>query len=84
MRTVNLEARINDCGDADVCIYAGKRVDKGGNDLKDHPRDATDTAHGWVGKLVKGGGREIEVTISTRLAPVCEGDGDGLALDWIL
>lgn len=48
--------------------------------VDDLPLDPTDTAHGWIGKLVKGGGREVEIAICASLTPVGQGDLDVFAL----
>lgn len=49
--------------------------------VDDRPLDATDTARGWVGELVKGVGREVEISVGTGLTPVGQGDKDGHASD---
>ena len=49
--------------------------------LDDRPLNAADAARGWISELVKGVGREVEISVGAALASVGQGDKDGLALD---
>jgi hypothetical protein len=63
-------------------LCAGKTNGQGNNIhlIDDLPRDTADTALGWVGELVEGVRREIEITAGASPAPVGQLDVDGLAL----
>jgi hypothetical protein len=68
------------CGLAPIC---GRANEQGGsiNLVDDLPLHTTDAAHRRVGKLIEGGGREVEVIGLASLAPVGQLDEDGRALD---
>jgi len=46
----------------------------------DNPCDATNAARRWVGELVEGRGREVEVAVLASPTPVGQLDVDGVAL----
>ena len=50
------------------------------NLVDDLPSETGDAPNGWVGELVEGVGRKVEVTEGAPLAAVCQHNFDRLAL----
>lgn len=67
-----------ECSPMHMCRKANRQGSIGLVD--DLPLDAADTTHGWVGQLVEGVGREVEIIHCTSGTPVGQDDSDGDAL----
>ena len=75
---------LNDCRCRCMSALMCRRANEQGGSINlvdDLPLHTTDAPHRRVGKLIEGGGREVEVIGLAPLAPVGQLDEDGLALD---